>query len=671
MKRIALISFIILLCCFFALSVSAEDRSSISYTDAEGVTHNVPMVRFDNDTPENVAAALGNNSAMQTLFKDDDAYVVLCATDGSLCAYPTWYIIEPSGSSSTYVAVSEVEYQYINNNNTEGKTYERGAVRYIEFPEGMTHLRNNGVFGRGNHYENNVTEIVVPTTVTEIQDMAFSTCRSLRAVHIPDNNSIKRIGDDAFIHCENLEVFDFSKLTLLEFIDGFNNCAKLPDVLDLSNSTSLTEIGNNCFNGCYFTNAYLPDSVKRIGNGVFNNNSLTHFNFPASLEHIGDDALSGNSEMVIESGILPKNLSYVGINFLSGCKKLPNTIVFPAGVTTIPDEGFPNVSTVDGKGTLNIVFLGKMTKVIIDGSPYQNWAEQVVVYFAQNTISDFNGKIYSYTDKESGTLGGNITQSGTLILDVSDRSVSSTSQVKENFIQLIFCGGNTVTQSHVLTTNGDSITEDRGMFDVENHAHMAYSVAYGDCTSPTVCIVCDVDFAQSAHKYEQSIAYANGYLASGMKSQACKNPQCLVTSDNISVAPIFVSLGVSMSTFESKGTVSIVQGYAINRAEYLEYTENGNALDLGLIIASKKIAGAQPVVANGNDLDVTTEKAVLVCNGLLANDYLEIKVVGISSAYNGEDLIMCLFAYDGERVIYIHNGEESETAGAVLIDIQG
>ena len=669
MKRFALIIFVILVSCLFALSVSAEERSSISYTDADGVTHNVPMVRFDDDTPEVVAAALGNNVAMQTLFKDDNAYVILCATDGSLCAYPTWYIIEPSGSSASYVAISEVEYGYINSNNPEGKTYERGAVRYIEFTEGMTHLRNNGVFGRGNHYENNVTEIVIPSTVTEVQDMAFSTARSLRAVHIPDNNSIKRIGDDAFIHCENLEVFDFSKLTFLEFIDGFNNCAKLPDVLDLSNSTSLTEIGNNCFNGCYFTRAYLPDSVKRIGNGVFNNNALTYFDFPVSLEYIGDDALSGNTDMVIENGILPKNLSYVGVNFLNGCKHLPETIVFPEGVTTIPDEGFPNVSRPNGEGNLNIVFLGKMTKVIIDGSPYQNWAEHVTVYFAQNTISDFNGKVYSYTDKESGELGEYVTQSGTLVLDVSDRSVSSTSKVGDNFIQLIFCGGTTVEQTYVLTTNGESITEDRGMFDIENHAHMAYSVAYGDCTSPTVCIICEVDFAEAEHNYILTIDYSKGFLASGVKSQSCQNPECTVSMDNVDISPIFVSLGISMSTFEGS-VISVVQGYAINRDAYTEYVSNVGTLNMGLVIAAKRIAGDEPVVVNGSSFDTTSEKAILITDGLLANDYLEIKVVGISAANSGEELVMCMFAYDGEKVVYFHNGSESTKAGAVVIDVQ-
>ena len=672
-KKILLISLLAaIFCLVLSVSIFAENRTSIEYTDASGQSHQVKIVRFENDTPENVASTLGNNATMQAKFKDDGAYVILKATDGSLCAYPTWYIIEPSGNSISYVAISETEYGYVNANNPDGKTYARGAILYIEYPYGMTHLRNNGVFGRGTHYECNVTEMVVPSTVVEIQSMAFSENKTLKKVHIGSDNIIATIGDDAFLNCVNLELFAFEKLTHLEYIDGFNNCALLTGTLDLSHSTKLTKIDNNCFNGCKFSLALLPDSLKHLGNGVFKNNGLTWFKFPASLEYIGDDSLSGNPNMVLESGILPKNLNYVGMNFLYGCKNLPETIVFPEGVTTIPDEGFPEVTRPNGQGKLNIVFLGKMTKVIIDGSPYNNWAEQVTVYFAQNTISDFSGKVYSYTDKGTGELGSCTSQSGTLVLDVSDRSVSSTKQVGANFLQLVFCGdAGKVQQSYVLTTNGDSITEDRGMFDFSGHTCQIYYINNEDCTASRTCFVCDVNFANTEHSYSMAILYTQGFMNAGIKAQACTNAGCLVADDGVDVAPIFECLGLSMSEFaDANGNYSITQGFRINREAYNAYIEAGYVLSFGIVVGVENVVGSEPLtVENGEAVAVNKEKTIFAPQNLISHDYVDVKLAGISKDRNGIGVIMCMYACDAQSVYYISESAQSDIAQAIVINI--
>lgn len=677
MKKLFIFAFALFaLSCSLALCAFAQDRQTVSFIDANGTLQNVPVVRFDNDTPEVVAAALGNDAKQQGYFKDDGAYAVLKASDGTLCAYPTWYIIEPSGSSASYVAVSEVEYTYINKmekevNGDNAKSYDRNCILYIEFPEGMTHMRNNGVFGRSSYYEKSVVEILIPSTVTEVQDMAFSQNKSLKGVKFAENNSITRIGDDAFLDCLSLEYFEFDKLDSLTFIDGFNNCSLLTGTLDLSNS-ALTEIGNNAFNGCKFSKVILPDTIKKLGNGVFKNNGLTEFKFPADLEYIGDDTFVGNPNMVLESGILPSGLTHVGINFLGNCKMLPETIVFPEGVTTIPDEGFPEVTRPNGEGVLNIVFLGKMTKVIIDGSPYQNWAQQVNVFFAQNTISDFSGNVYSFTDKESGALGTSVSQSGSLVLDISDRSISSTSQVGDNFIQLIFCGkSGEVQQSYILTINGGSITEDRGAFNMSAHTHMAYSKVAGDCTSDKICIVCDVNFAHSSHDFEEIIEYANGFMANGVKSESCQNPDCGVSNDGIILEPIFVSVGFSMSEApDAKGNYSMVQGYIINKEAYTAYIDGGYTLTYGFVTSVKRVTGASPmVVENGVAVAQNPEKTVVVSQSQVLHNYVDLKVTGFNSAHNGEEIIMCLFVCNGTEIYYISDGMQGNVATAYTVNI--
>lgn len=645
---------VVAIACIFAISAFAapydKGRTELEYTDASGVTHTVPVVR-ESVTAQEVASKLGNNSDQQALFVDDDALAVIADSNGNLFAVPTWYLIEPSGHDKTYVAISELEYTYVNG-LIEGSSFSRGATRYIEFPRGMTHMRNNGVFGRGTHYENKITEIAIPNTVHTIQSQAFSKNATLKSVYIPTDNIIQTINDDAFIECYALESFDFTRLKSITLIDGFNSCRSLTGVLDLTASTALTEIGSNCFNGCNFTEARLPDSVKYLRQGVFKNNGLTAINLPASLEYIGDDALSGNPNMVLSSGILPQNLSYVGINFLSGCQNLPSLIVFPQGVTSIPDEGFPNVKTPNGQGTLTIVFLGKMTNLIIDGSTYADWAEHVTVYLAQNTISDFNGKVYSYTDKEAGTLGTSVSQSGTLKIDVSDRSPSSTSKVGDNFIEIIFCGASgEVEQSYVLTTNGDSITEDRGAYDFAGHTHQVYYADTTDCTKARYCFICDANLACQNHEMGYEIEFSD-VTSFGVKYERCTNEGCTVSASE-QIAPVIEMLGYSA---KQNGN-SICLGYKINQESLELYeTATGNTVSFGVAtIIPINEAELNPVfVENGEIKGIPYSVVQTVPSSYAGFDF---RLNGFTSDDYGTELVMCAFAVENGNVSYLCVGE--------------
>ena len=205
-KILLFISLVSALLCIFAISVSAKDRKTISYTDVNGVTHSVPVVKFDDATASNVASAIKSGDSRghccyveQTeMVMDNGAYVILADSNGGLTAYPTWYILDITSSSGN-PEVYEVGYGYINSKSEEtGKTYTDGATRYVEFPEGLLTIRNNGVWGRPSHYEPNVTEFVIPDTVTTIAGIALSYNKNLHTVHISESNNLQVIGDDAF-----------------------------------------------------------------------------------------------------------------------------------------------------------------------------------------------------------------------------------------------------------------------------------------------------------------------------------------------------------------------------------------------------------------------------------------------------------------------------------------
>ena len=87
-----------------------------------------------------------------------------------------------------------------------------------------------------------VTDLVIPSDITEIKNYAFYYCRSLTSVTIPD--SVTKIGEYAFYYCGSL------------------TSVTIPD--------SVTKIGDSAFSYCYsLTSATIGNSVTSIGEGAF------------------------------------------------------------------------------------------------------------------------------------------------------------------------------------------------------------------------------------------------------------------------------------------------------------------------------------------------------------------------------------------------------------------
>lgn len=674
-KKILLtLAIIAILVCLFSISVSAENRTSISYTDIDGVTHNVPVVKYEDATAEVVASKLGNNATMQSLFIDNGAYAIIKATDGSLTAYPSWYIIKPSGSSADYVAISEIEYGYVN--AVSGKNYNRGAILYIEFPEGMTHLRGNSVFG-GNKmmYEVNITEIVIPSTVIAAQNNCFGSAPSLKKVFIKENSQMTTISGGSFTGCENLTYIQFENLSQLESIDGILNC-NLTGKIDLSKNTKLKSLPANFLLNC---------------------SNVTEIALPDSIETIGNNAFDGCTNIRFSSPYLPKNLVSIGTYFMKGCKNINEILIFPEGFTTITDEGFSNTSIADAEnGTLNLVFLGEPTKLILDGSSYTGWAKYVNVYFAKYTISDFKGNVYAFSDKDTGILGGKTSQSGKLEFDVASASPSSTTQVSENHMRFFFCGENGKVQaSYMLTNTGTDITEDRETFVIDGHTHFGNSVIIEntcgkDGRDTVSCIICDSDIvtvleATNNHNYADGICdicgkslcpnggdhdikqvaiFENGFLNGGKIVSKCQNAGCTYEEKEANLEPIFVFKGYSAKINGDKMTVS----YLVNNASLKAYEEiNQKSISFGVVASAAQASESNPIsVVNG---ELKAENNVVMAQVNKSFCGFDFILNGFTSEYYSKALVMCAYVYDDGKVSYLcfNNGVAGQYESAYSI----
>ena len=122
----------------------------------------------------------------------------------------------------------------------------------------------------------NLTNIIIPDSVTIIDRGAFLGSESLKTITIPDK--IKSIADDTFSNCRSL-----TSITIPESVTSIGKFA-FSDCTNLTSITipdSVTSIGRGAFTRCTnLTSITIPNSVTSIGYGViYACNSLTAVTF--------------------------------------------------------------------------------------------------------------------------------------------------------------------------------------------------------------------------------------------------------------------------------------------------------------------------------------------------------------------------------------------------------
>jgi len=162
-----------------------------------------------------------------------------------------------------------------------------------------------------------LTGIIMPNSVTSIEEYAFKDCTGLVIVTIP--KSVTSIGVRAFYYCK--------ELTHINVDSDNSEYSAEKGVLYNKDKTILHTYSA----GKTDTSFNIPDSVTNIGNSAFFDcNNLVGVTIPNSVTSIGDYAFYYCSNLVRIN--IPNSVTNIGNSAFYGCTNLTN-ITIGSGVT--------------------------------------------------------------------------------------------------------------------------------------------------------------------------------------------------------------------------------------------------------------------------------------------------------------------------------------------------
>ena len=324
----------------------------------------------------------------------------------------------PSDAAKIYYKVEDQPYLSI----IKAHTGTQAGIECIEIPKTIGGLDVRVIKEEAFKACGNIQNIILPDSITEIQNGAFQGCTALESINIPAG--ITRIGTAAFKDCSALKSVDMpasvSDSTSIGS-DAFKNCKKLESIylpigisMIRSNTfencisltvidipTSVRQISEEAFINCTaLTSIIVPEGVTIIGNGVFSNcSSLESVSLPDSLKEFMICTF-GNCTSLKNVNI-PKGITNIEDGTFLNCKALAE-ITLPEGVTRIGIGAFENCSS------LETIALPSSTKNIKQDA-FENCTSLKTIFLPQNavqetaSIPDSTAKIY-YTKNPDGNV---------------------------------------------------------------------------------------------------------------------------------------------------------------------------------------------------------------------------------------------------------------------------
>ena len=303
-----------------ALSLKAISMNS-ALLDTYGASDRLLFSENDYRNPSNSKVI----SALQELMCDKDFctlyslfMLALARKELSACSFRLFVgekpiLLQTIEDLSTEVTEDELNEAFI---DEWGVKYSKDGIKLLKAPQELKgcYSIKEGIMiicDRAFDWCCSLSNIVIPASVTSIEQGSFSCCRSLSRIVIPA--SVTSIEQGAFSGCSSLSNIDIpNSVTSIEK-EAFYYCGSLSSIV-------------------------IPDSVTSIGNRAFANcGSLSSIDIPDSVTSIGSEAFAGCGSL--SSIVIPDSVTSIGDGAFKDCSSLFNIIILNS-VTSIGSEAF-------------------------------------------------------------------------------------------------------------------------------------------------------------------------------------------------------------------------------------------------------------------------------------------------------------------------------------------
>ena len=255
-----------------------------------------------------------------------------------------------------------------------------------------------------------ITRVIIPKSVNEIGENAFSNCTSLEGVIFEGG----RIRDRAFSGCTSLKDISLEGATQIGE-HAFENCTSLKNV---KFGQGLTSIGSYAFERTCIERVHIPSSVTELKAGAFMScDSLVEASLPSGITRIPYNCFAycyhlrrveiPNTITIIGENAFTGDANLVKVDIPSSVTKIEKDafyrtslteLTLPSTLTTIEDDAFGNCNSlylINNNSSISLTVGSRENgRVAENAKAIKN---KNGVYQYANGISD-----YSYIDTENG-----------------------------------------------------------------------------------------------------------------------------------------------------------------------------------------------------------------------------------------------------------------------------
>lgn len=312
--------------------------------------------------------------------------------------------------------------------NADDFAYIRQSLNVLEVLDlsmtDLTVMPNRGLaFYNPQTVNTTLKRVVLPATVTAIEEAAFANCRALETI---DTENALSIGKWTFENCASLRNLRVGEKMETIYDSAFMNCTALGTI---NIPGSVQTLGRWLFQGCESLETItLNEGLRELSASTFYGCGVVSIRIPSTVTEIPDFAFQECSKLEriimhdrvtsIGQGVftrcyslknikIPVGVTVIRNNTFDECKSL-GSVIFHDGITEIQERAFGYCTHLEGETTGGYLTLPS-SLTTLDNGAFQDCTSLLAVDMSKTAVTTIPENLFAHCGKLSAiTLPENL-----------------------------------------------------------------------------------------------------------------------------------------------------------------------------------------------------------------------------------------------------------------------